>query len=137
MTFFKNIGLVGRIIIGLILGILAGLFFPEAAFLELFGTSFINALKAVAPPLVFVLVLSALINAGQNKAGQFRKIVFLYLFSTLSAAVTAVLISFLFPVKMHFLQAVSSPAPGGLKKAVSALLSGLTDNPVSALLNAN
>ncbi|MBO4520097.1 MAG: serine/threonine transporter SstT [Alphaproteobacteria bacterium] len=137
MFFLKNIGLVGRIVIGLIIGVLAGLFIPRADFLGLFGAFFIGALKAVAPALVFVLVMSALINASGSHAERFRKIVFLYLFSTLTAAIVAVLVSFAFPVKMNFLQAAASSAPGGLKEVALALLSNLVDNPVSALLKAN
>ena len=137
MSFFKNIGLVGRIIIGLIIGTLAGLFLPQAEFLGLFGTIFINALKSVAPALVLVLVMSALTNASANQVGKFRKIIFLYLFSTLIAAVTAVIISFIFPVKMQFLQAASQAAPGGLKDVLLTLLSNLIDNPVNAIMKAN
>ena len=53
-SFFNRIGLVERIIIGLFIGTLLGIFTPEAKFIALFGTFFINALKAVAPILVFL-----------------------------------------------------------------------------------
>ena len=137
MTFFKNIGLVGQIIIGLIIGTLAGLFLPQLIILGLFGKTFIGALKAVAPTLVFVLVISSLINASNAPKGRFRKIVFLYLLSTLTAAILAVFISFLFPIKMNFLSAASETAPEGLKEVFLIILNKLVDNPVNVLLKAN
>lgn len=136
-SFFNRIGLVERIIIGLFIGTLLGIFTPEAKFIALFGTFFINALKAVAPILVFSLVLSALVNADSSAAGRFRKIIFLYLFSTLCAAVVATTACFIFPVKMQFIQAVAGNAPGGLKEIALSLLNSLIDNPVNALLKAN
>ncbi|MBP3402864.1 MAG: serine/threonine transporter SstT [Alphaproteobacteria bacterium] len=136
-SFFNRIGLVERIIIGLFIGTLLGIFTPEAKFIALFGTFFINALKAVAPILVFSLVLSALVNADSSAAGRFRKIIFLYLFSTLCAAVVATTACFIFPVKMQFIQAVAGNAPGGLKEIALSLLGSLVDNPVNALSKAN
>lgn len=137
VSFFSQIGLVGRIIIGLIIGTIAGLFLPEAAVIALPGTFFINALKSVAPVLVLLLVMSALINAQGNHAGRLKKIIFLYLFSTFSAAVVAVITSFAFPVKMQFIQAAQEHAPGGLKEITLSILFKLIDNPVNALLSAN
>lgn len=137
VSFFSQIGLVGRIIIGLIIGTAAGLLLPEAAVIALPGTFFINALKSVAPVLVLLLVMSALINAQGNHAGRLKKIIFLYLFSTFSAAVVAVITSFAFPVKMQFIQAAQEHAPGGLKEITLSILFKLIDNPVNALLSAN
>ena len=136
-AFFNRIGLVERIIIGLFVGTLLGIFTPEAKFIALFGTFFINALKAVAPILVFSLVMSALVNANSSAAGRFRKIIFLYLFSTLCAAVVATAVCFIFPVKMQFIQAAAGNAPGGLKEIALSLLGSLVDNPVNALSKAN
>lgn len=137
VSFFSQIGLVGRIIIGLMIGTAAGLLLPEAAVIALPGTFFINALKSVAPVLVLLLVMSALINAQGNHAGRLKKIIFLYLFSTFSAAVVAVITSFAFPVKMQFIQAAQEHAPGGLKEITLSILFKLIDNPVNALLSAN
>lgn len=137
VSFFSKIGLVGRIIIGLMIGTAAGLLLPEAAVIALPGTFFINALKSVAPVLVLLLVMSALINAQGNHAGRLKKIIFLYLFSTFSAAVVAVITSFAFPVKMQFIQAAQEHAPGGLKEITLSILFKLIDNPVNALLSAN
>lgn len=136
-SFFNRIGLVQRIIIGLCIGTVLGLYVPQAGFIALFGTLFINALKVVAPILVFLLVLSALVNAAGGASGRFRKIIFLYLFSTVCAAVIAVGACFMFPVEIQFIQAAAENAPGGLKEIALSLLNSLIDNPVNALLKAN
>ena len=47
MAVIKNISLVGQIIIGLIIGTLAGVYLPQARIFGLFGKTFIGALKAV------------------------------------------------------------------------------------------
>ena len=137
LALIRNISFVGQIIIGLIVGTLAGLFLPQARIFGLFGKTFIGALNAVAPTLVFILVISALINASNSLKGRFRKIVLLYLLTTLTAAVMAVFVSFLFPIKINFLSAVSESAPEGLKEVFLILLNKLVDNPVSVLLKAN
>ena len=137
MAVIKNISLVGQIIIGLIIGTLAGVYLPQARIFGLFGKTFIGALKAVAPTLVFILVISSLLNASSNMKGRFRKIVVLYLLSTLTAAVMAVFVSFLFPIKINFLSAASETAPEGLKEVFLILLNKLIDNPVNVLLKAN
>ena len=67
LNFFKAIGkgyvntsLIIRIAIGLVIGAILGLFCKEATFIAVFGQIFVGALKAIAPVLVFVLIISAL-----------------------------------------------------------------------------
>ena len=53
----KELGLVPQILIGVTLGALTGVLFPELGkTLGLFGQLFVGMLKAVAPLLVLVLV---------------------------------------------------------------------------------
>ena len=82
------------------------------------GTVFVTALKAVAPILVFVLVMSSIAN--QNLSGEnlhIKPIIVLYLIGTFSAAIVAVVASFMFPTKL-ILTATDAVAttPGGIKK---------------------
>lgn len=91
--------LVKQILIGLVLGVLLALVSkPAAIAVGLLGTLFVGALKAVAPVLVLMLVMASIANHqhGQKKT-SIRPILFLYLLGTFSAALTAVLFSFLFP----------------------------------------
>ena len=56
--------LILKIFIGLILGVILGISVPQYEIIGLPGQLFVNALKAAAPILVFLLVCSALSNAG-------------------------------------------------------------------------
>ena len=86
--------LVLRILAGLIIGAILGLIVPKWTAIGILGEVFVGALKAIAPILVFVLVISALANAKGGIGPQFRTVIFLYFFTTLLASITAVLFSF-------------------------------------------
>ena len=90
---WNSTSLILRIFIGLAIGAILGLAAPGLSWISVLGTLFVGALKAVAPILVFVLVSSSLANAkgGAGSAAKFRRVIFLYLFSTLCAAVVAVI----------------------------------------------
>ena len=57
---WTSVSLVLRIIIALVVGIVVALVYPHSKFLFLLGDAFIWALKAVAPFLVFFLVITAI-----------------------------------------------------------------------------
>ena len=133
-------GLVPQILIGVALGALAGLILPELALdLGLLGQLFVGALKAVAPVLVFLLVMSAIANRHESGSDGRKTLatIVLYLVGTLSAALVALLMSFAFPQTL----ALTGIAEGSPPVAVSAVLSDvlfkLIDNPVNALLTGN
>lgn len=67
-----------------------------------------------------------------------RPILFLYLLGTFSAALTAVLFSFLFPSTLHLTTAADSiTPPSGIVEVLRGLLMSMVSNPIDALLNAN
>lgn len=134
---WNGISLILRILIGLIIGAVLGLAVPQATAISVLGDLFVGALKAIAPVLVFVLVMSSLAKAGNGIGKRFRTVIFLYMLSTLLAAVVAVLASFAFPVTIKLTDAVSQEAPGGIWEVLTALLNNIVSNPVSALMNAN
>ena len=57
---WTGIALVKRIVVGLILGAILGVAAPGATSIAILGDVFVGALKAIAPLLVFFLVLSSL-----------------------------------------------------------------------------
>lgn len=57
---WNSISLVKRIICGLIVGAILGLAIPGVTGIGILGTLFVSALKAIAPVLVFFLVIAAL-----------------------------------------------------------------------------
>ncbi|NMX70444.1 serine/threonine transporter SstT [Pseudomonas sp. WS 5059] len=134
-----RVSLVTQIVIGLVAGILLALLSPSAALSTAFiGKVFVSALKAVAPILVFVLVMASIANHKHGQETHIRPILFLYLLGTFSAAVVAVIASTLFPSSLVLsTHDVAISAPGGIGEVMQSLLLSVVDNPVSALMNAN
>ena len=129
--------LILRIAIGLVIGICLGLWVPQASFVSVFGSVFLGALKAIAPVLVFVLVISSLSSAGEGLGRRFRSVIFFYMFSTFLAAVVAVIFSFAFQVSLPLSAAAEGAPPAGLGEVFKTLLSNMVMNPVEALISAN
>jgi serine/threonine transporter len=135
-----KMGLVPQILIGVALGSLLGVFFPALAQnLGLLGQLFVGMLKAVAPLLVMILVMSAIANkheSGNDGRKTFATIL-LYLAGTILAAVTALIMSQMFPQTI----ALSAVAEGNPPVQVTAVLTDvlfkLIDNPVNALITGN
>ena len=136
---WNQLSLVKQIVIGLIIGIVFALTIPNVAKpVVILGTLFVGALKAVAPVLVFFLVMSAI---AQHKSGQktnMKTIVALYLLGTFLAGLIAVVVSFLFPVSLTLVKGAEGvTAPEGIIEVLKSLLLNVVDNPVKAIFNAN
>ena len=129
--------LVIRIIIGLVIGALLGLFVPSWTGIGILGHIFVSALKAIAPVLVAFLVCSSIAKAQGGLGPRFRTVIILYLSATLVAATVAVVGSFLFPVTLSLKDAASGSAPGGLADVFKNLLSNMVMNPVQSIATAN
>ncbi len=134
---YNKTSLILRIFIGLVIGALLGVFVPAATGISILGDIFVGALKAVAPILVFVLVISSLAKASSGIGKKFRTVIFLYMLSTFLAAVVAVLASFAFPVTLKLTAAAEQTAPSGISEVLRSLLNNIVANPVNALMNAN
>ncbi|MFV3308344.1 serine/threonine transporter SstT [Pseudomonas sp. NY15181] len=135
----QRTSLVLRIFIGMLCGIALALLWPQGALaVGLLGKLFISALKAVAPVLVLVLVMSSIANHKQGQRTHIRPILLLYLIGTFSAAVVAVMASFVFPSTLVLHAPTSELAPpGGIGEVLRSLLFSVTTNPVKALLEAD
>lgn len=135
---WTSISLVVRILFGLIIGAVLGLIVPQAAAISILGDIFVGALKAIAPLLVFFLVISSLSNATNSHGGVIRTVLGLYMFSTFLAAIIAVIASRLFPVELILVDAVTdTAAPQGILEVLKNLLMNIVANPISSLANAN
>lgn len=90
----RKLGLVPQIIIGLLVGTGAALLWPGAAgVLGIFGTLFVGALRAIAPVLVFVLVMAAIAGHKQGQDTNMGSVLTLYAAGTFLAALVAVVLS--------------------------------------------
>lgn len=139
MKKWTETSLILRIIIGLILGIILGLLVPEATGIGILGDLFVGALRALAPVLVFFLVMHSLANKQDTAESNMSTVIILYLISTFLAAITAVVAGFLFPSEVSLSQAAegAAAAPEGIVEVLQSMLMNIVDNPVNALVNAN
>ncbi|NHB59893.1 serine/threonine transporter SstT [Photorhabdus sp. RW14-46] len=131
--------LVKQILVGLIAGILLALLAPSVAkSVSLLGTLFVGALKAVAPVLVWILVMSSIANHKKGQKTNIRPILILYILGTFFAALVAVAGSFIFPLPLVLAvnDAQMSP-PENIIEVIKGLLVNVVANPVNALLNGN
>ncbi|MGC9403333.1 serine/threonine transporter SstT [Vibrio genomosp. F10] len=136
---FTSGNLVLQILAGIILGVLLATISPESAISAgLLGSLFVGALKAVAPILVFILVAASIANQKKNQHTHMRPIIGLYLIGTLTASLTAVVLSFMFPTTLTLVAgAEGATPPQGITEVLNTLLFKVVDNPVNALMNAN
>lgn len=141
-SFLQKLGatsLVKQIIVAIVLGGLIGFYLPEFGLaLKMLGALFVNALKAVAPILVLLLVASSIANQKANSDAKLKPIVGLYLLGTLSAALVSVAISFLFPVSLSLdLAGATANPPQGLAQVLTTLAFKIVDNPINAIATGN
>ena len=135
---YTDVPLILRIVIGMVIGIVLALAVPGISWIGTLGSLFTTALKAIAPILVFFLVIGALCTA--RSAGNMKTVICLYIVSTLVAGALAVVASYLFPSKLVLTgvdAADATGAPQELSSVIIALLTNALSNPVDALASAN
>lgn len=138
---YNSVSLVLRIVIGMAIGTALALLIPNAAVtapgIGILGKLFVGALKAIAPLLVFVLIISALAQSKEKMGKQFGTVIVLYLVSTFLAAVIAVAASYLFPVTITLTEAASDSAPEGFAEIFTNLLTNIVSNPIGSIVSGN
>lgn len=139
VTFVKKVPLIEQIAIGIVIGIVLAVFVPSAVpFVSIFGDLFVSALKGVAPVLVFILVMNAMMQRKSDGDTSMKPIVTLYILGTFAASLVGVTLSFLFPVTLQLSIGNSEiNPPSGIAQVLHTLIMNVVDNPVNALLRAN
>ncbi len=135
-----KLGLVPQILIGVALGALVGVVMPATAEqLGLLGQLFVGMLKAVAPLLVMMLVMSAIANRHESGRDGRKTLVtlLLYLVGTVSAALVALLMSLAFPQTIALSNVAQGSPPVAVTGVLVDVLFKLIDNPINALLTGN
>lgn len=137
--FIRHGSLVMQIFMGLVFGIALAVLWPDAARATiLFGTLFVGALKAVAPLLVFVLVMSSIANHQKGVQTNMGTVLILYAVGTFAAALVAAGGSFLFPMELTLKPVTEELSPpGNVLQVLKNLVLSMVDNPFKALMNAN
>ena len=132
---YNSVSLVLRIVIGMVIGAVLALVIPNAAEtapgIGILGTLFVGALKAIAPLLVFILIISALAQSRE------KTVIVLYLVSTFLAAVIAVIASFIFPVTITLTDAATDAAPDSFASIFTGLLNNIVANPIGSIVSGN
>ena len=138
---YNSVSLVLRIVIGMVIGAALALIIPNAAEtapgIGILGTLFVGALKAIAPLLVFILIISALAQSREKMGKQFGTVIVLYLVSTFLAAVIAVIASFIFPVTITLTDAATDAAPDSFASIFTGLLNNIVANPIGSIVSGN
>ena len=136
---WNKISLIQQIVLGLVIGIVLGVFFPkQLSGISLLGELFVGALKAVAPVLVLFLVMAAIVQHKSGQKTNMKSIIVLYLIGTFLASLTAVIASFIFKVKLILTAgATDMSPPEGLIEVLKTLLLKVIDNPLNAIITAN
>lgn len=135
---WSEISLIFRILGGLIIGAILGIACPQLTVVGVLGNIFVGALKGVAPVLVFILIMSSLASASEGIGSRFKTVIFLYMLSTLLAAVIAVFASFAFPVTIALsVDAATNTPPSGLGEVLTNLINNMVANPIKSLTEAN
>ena len=139
--------LVKRIATGLVLGIIIALVGPAlegalgfniAEKVCVLGTIFVKALRAVAPILIFFLVMAALANRKIGTKSNMKEIIVLYLLGTFLAAIVAVIAGFVFPTEVVLAtKEDASSAPQAVGQVLFTLILNVVDNPLNAIFKAN
>jgi len=137
INLYAKVPLILKIVIGIVIGVVLGKYLPQAGFVTVFGDVFVGALKAIAPLLVFVLVIASLASAGKGIGGRFKTVIIFYLLSTFLAAVVAVVGSYMFKLTLPLADSATQSAPSSLGDVFKALLGNVVMNPLTAIANGN
>lgn len=140
-----KLNLTTKIFIGLLLGIIVGLFFtssPEAAatYIKPFGDLFLNLIKMIIVPLVLSsLVVGAASTGDVKKLGRIGiKTVVFYLLTTAFAVILGLFLgNILNPGLGMTMPTDVKPDPANIPSIADTLLNIIPTNPIQAMADAN
>ncbi|MDO4669894.1 MAG: serine/threonine transporter SstT [Aerococcus sp.] len=138
VTGWRRLSLIQQILIGMVLGIMLGLFVPRWSAIGILGELFIGALTAIAPLLVFVLIIAAVSRHKPGSKTHIQTVVGFYLVGTFFSAFSAVVAAYLFPVRLVLPNATDiGSAPTDLVQTLRGILLNAIMNPIQALTSGN
>lgn len=134
----RKMSLIQKIMIGIIIGTTLGFMVPEWTFISVLGELFVGSLKAIAPLLVFVLIVASLAKQTTGSKTYVGSVLVVYLVATFLAALVAVIASYLFPINiiLDVTQEVSS-GPSQLSDVLGNILKSIVQNPIQAMIEGN
>lgn len=133
--------LIIQICVGIVLGMLMGISSKEISEIaNLLGILFTSALKAIAPMLVFILILTSICTKDFSQSGaKIKNIIILYIVVTFLVSACTVLANFFFPVKLVLdgVQTTTNSSLTHISEIFKDLLFKIVDNPTNALSSRN
>ena len=141
LSFYKAMPMWQKILLGLCLGLFTGLIFSDIALmLKPLGTLFINLIKMLIVPLIFVTLVTGITSMEDiNKMKRIGlKTFILYLITTAIAIAIGLAFGYLLqPGVGVSLEAATSIEAKQAPAIVDTLLSIVTQNPIASLANGN
>ncbi len=138
----KKLNLSVKILIGLAIGIVVGLFLPAEianTWIKPFGTLFMNLIKMVVVPLVFASIVVG--TCGLNDARALGRLggktILYYLLTTALAVTIGLVVANIFPVGRELAFAMEEVTAGETTSVVDTLLNIVPTNPIDALAKGN
>ena len=132
-----------QILLGLLLGVLAGYFLEEnAKFLKPIGDIFIKLLKLIVVPLIFFSVLSAIISFNKNLSSIVSKTIILYLCTTMIAVAIGLLFANIFNPsaglsELNLFNVAQKEINPTKKSVLDILMNIIPTNPFRAFVEGN
>jgi Na+/H+-dicarboxylate symporter len=138
----KKLNLSVKVLIGLVIGIVVGLFLPADfanTYIKPFGTLFMNLIKMIVVPLVFssIVVGTCGLNDAKTLGRMGGKTIAYYLCTTAMAVVIGLLAANLFPVGRELAFEMEAVSEAETTSVVDTLLNIVPTNPVKALADGN
>lgn len=135
---FKS-NLIVRMLVCITIGAVIAAYFPHLGMkLEFMGKIFIQALRAAAPVLVFVLVISSIVNNKFDDISSIKSVVWLYVITVLISALLASTVNYFYPLHLvlNIPPSMEKP-PEGVAEILKNIVMKFVDNPVDALVTGN
>ncbi|MFW8052853.1 serine/threonine transporter SstT [Vagococcus fluvialis] len=134
----RKMSLIQKIMIGIVVGTTLGVMVPKWTFISVLGELFVGSLKAIAPLLVFVLIIASLAKQKADTKTYVGSVLGIYLLATFLAALVAVIASYLFPVEIVLNVAKeASGGPSQLSDVLGNVLTSVVQNPIQAMVEGN
>ena len=134
----RKMSLIQKIMIGIVVGTTLGVMVPKWTFISVLGELFVGSLKAIAPLLVFVLIIASLAKQKADTKTYVGSVLGIYLLATFLAALVAVIASYLFPVEIVLnVTKEASGGPSQLSDVLGNVLTSVVQNPIQAMVEGN
>lgn len=138
VKFIQKLSLIQKIMLGIIFGTILGIVVPDWTFIGILGELFVGALKAIAPILVFTLIIASLSQQKVGTKTYVGSVLSTYLLATFLAACAAVLASYLFPVEIILENVQKTTADSTqLSDVLGNILTGVVQNPIQGMIEGN